>query len=168
MNRTFLLLVLGLTIIYSCEQKPAFNESEARAQILELHHAQRKHHFEKLIAESEAILSDSFISINRGEITQPTREESTARRKRYYDSVEFEKWDDLEPPVIRFSDDGSLAYTAVHKVVTATYQNENQEQERGTTEFAWLAIYKKYPEGWKIDCVASTNKPDIITPVDKD
>ena len=107
-------------------------------------------------------LSDHFISVNRGEISHPKKEETISRYNRYFSSVEFVKWDDESEPLIRFSDDGSMAYTIVDKIVTLTYENENGVKVEGNTHFAWTAIYKKYGDEWKIDCVTSTKIPPII------
>ncbi len=31
---------------------------------------------------------------------------------------------------------------------------------QGATHFAWTTIYRKYEDGWKIDCVTSTQIPE--------
>lgn len=64
----------------------------------------------------------------------------------------------MEPPIIRFSQDGSLAYTTVHKEVIIQYQKQAGEEVREKTKFAWLAIYVKEGQTWKMEAMASTNK----------
>ena len=76
----------------------------------------------------------------------------------YLKTTEFVKWDDRKPPVIRFSDDGSVAYVAVQKEVIIKSAAENGSSQTDTTNFAWLTVYKKYKTAWKIDCVVSTNE----------
>ncbi len=168
-RNTFSIAILLFTLCISCQQesKPSINETAERAKIMEQHDLQRTFHFDKLAEEFAAQLSENHISVNRGEIKTPTRQENTKRFEGYFNSVEFEKWDDIVPPIIRFSDDYSLAYTIVNKEVTLTYENENGGRQRETTEFAWVAIYKKYDGGWKIDCVASTNKPSSVSVVEE-
>lgn len=77
----------------------------------------------------------------------------------YFHSVTFQKWDDLTDPIIHFSDDGSLAYTIVHKEVVLDTQDETGDTITERIEYAWGAIYRDTEEGWKIESVASTNKP---------
>ena len=157
-----ILLALFLSACANQEERPTDYD---RAEILRLHELQRKCHFEKMKSTFADMLSDSFISVNRGEITRPTREENMVRFGNYFNSVNFHKWDDMTRPVIRFSDDGSLAYTVVDKDVVVSYLTDEEEMLFDKTEFAWVSIYKKYPDGWKIDCVASTNKEtEIIEP----
>lgn len=129
--------------------------------ISQLHNAQRSHHFNKDSLAFANQLSDNFISVNRGEITKPKKGETISRYHNYFSSVEFHKWDDETEPIIRFSDDGSLAYTIVDKIVVLTYEDGDGQPVEDTTHFAWTAIYKKYGATWKIDCVTSTEVPGI-------
>jgi hypothetical protein len=51
-----------------------------------------------------------------------------------------------------------MAYTVVHKNVVVTTMDEQGQSQNDSTEFAWVAIYRQYPDGWKIECVASTER----------
>lgn len=137
--------------------------SEERNRILKLHHAQRDYHFNKDSMAFAQQLSDNFIAVNKGAISRPKREETISRYNSYFSSVEFITWDDVSEPIIRFSDDGSMAYTIVDKLVTLTYKDSTENTVREETRFAWTTIYKKYGEEWKIDCVTSTEKPAHVT-----
>lgn len=143
-------------LLFSCSS--GFDEEKERQAILELHEAQRGYHFQKKAEEFAGLMSENYISVNRGQVSRPSYEENVARFGNYFDSVEFVKWDDVQPPEVRFSDDGSMAYTVVEKQVVVTYPDERGGKITDTTDFAWVAIYRKYEDGWKIDCVASTNK----------
>lgn len=157
--RKLLLLSLVSFTFMSCDKEQEVDLEEDRKKILKLHNDQRDHHFNKDSIAFANQLSVDFISVNRGEISSPKKEETIARYNGYFSSVEFVKWDDVTAPVIRFSDDGSMAYTIVDKIVELTYEDEDGKTVEGKTHFAWTAIYKKYGEEWKIDCVTSTEKP---------
>ncbi len=164
MNKLVVLIVLFFICFYSCnnistaiDEKPKVEE-ELRKEILEQHNLQRDYHFNKMARKFAAQLSANHISVNRGEIKQLTKDEHIERFTNYFNAVTFEKWDDVTPPIIRFSNDYSIAYTIVEKDVVVQYKNDNDSLVREQTNFAWVAIYKKYPDGWKIDCVGSTNK----------
>lgn len=139
-----------------------FDEEAERAKILALHHAQRNYHVNKHADSLAQLLSEDVISVNRGLIYRPTYEENKNRFTNYFNQVEFIKWDDIDPPIIRFSKDGHLAYTVVHKEVLLKVADENGKEVQERTEFSWLAIYAKHGEEWKIDCMASTNLPSEI------
>lgn len=76
----------------------------------------------------------------------------------YFGSVQFIKWDDVTAPIIRFSDDGSLAYAVVQKQVILSRQDSLGKLVINTTDYAWPSIYRKEKEDWKIECNVSTNK----------
>ena len=165
MNKLYLISLL-IVLCFSCNKPVSFSIEKETANILKLHHAQREYHFNKDSIAFANQLSKNFISVNKGEISKPTKEATISRYNNYFSSVEFVKWDDVSEPIVRFSDDGSLAYTIVDKVVRVAYKNENDSLVESETHFAWTAIYKKYDNDWKIDHVASTDKPSIIRFID--
>ncbi len=152
-----LFLFLMLIAMGACQSTTPDLEVE-RARILELHQLQQKYHLEKMAPEFAALMAEDYISINRGEITTPSYEENRERFQNYFDAVEFVKWEDVNPPIIRFSDDASMAYTVVEKEVIVRYDYEGVEPTEQLTHFSWVAIYKKTAGEWAIDCVASTNQ----------
>jgi len=157
-----LLTIIGLCclVFFACTETKVFDKEAEKAEILRMHNLQRDYHFKKDSLAFVNQLSDDFISVNRGEITQPERAETLARYHDYFSSVEFVKWDDVSEPIIKFSDDGSMAYTIVDKIVRTRYKNEAGEDVEGETHFAWTAIYKKSADGWKIVNVTSTQKSE--------
>ncbi|MEM0931004.1 MAG: hypothetical protein AAGJ12_00970 [Bacteroidota bacterium] len=155
-----LVLLLAIMCLFSsCLSKEGFNEEMARNEIYALHTAQRKYHFEKDSVSFVNQLSSDYLEINKGKITTPQLEEKLSRYNRYFSQVEFIKWDDLQEPIVRFSKDGSLAYTVVDKIVQVSYTDENGEKALGETHFAWASVYRKTTDGWKIECAISTNEP---------
>lgn len=153
MNKVFT-IGLSLLILSSCQNEKIVDIEKATKEILALHRAQRDHHFNKDSVAFVGQLSHDFISVNRGVISYPSKTETQRRYHSYFSSVDFNKWDDLQDPIIRFSEDGTLAYTIVDKIVEVKYN----EDSVGATHFAWIAIYRKGESGWKIESVASTNE----------
>ena len=152
-------LIIVLLISASCTKAKKIDKLEEKSKILKLHNAQRDYHFNKDSIAFANQLSDNFISVNKGLISSPKKEETISRYNGYFSSVEFIRWDDVTEPIIRFSDDGSMAYTIVDKIVSLTYKDKIGNTIEGKTHFAWTAIYKKYGNQWKIDCITSTDKP---------
>ncbi|MCF7561043.1 nuclear transport factor 2 family protein [Sabulilitoribacter multivorans] len=146
-------------ILFACNQVKKESKLHEKDKILKLHHLQRDYHFNKDSIAFANQLSNNFISVNKGEITFPKKDETLARYNRYFSSVEFIKWDDLSEPIIKFSNDSSMAYTVVEKEVIITYKDSSGSSVEGKTLFAWTAIYRKENGEWKIECVTSTNKP---------
>jgi len=157
-HRIILVAATFLMMLTTSCGKKTFSIEEEKNKILAQHNAQRGYHFEKDSIAFANQLSDNFISVNRGIISKPKKEATISRYHGYFSSVEFVKWDDVTPPIIKFSNDGSLAYTIVDKIVTVTYKDKDGNSETGETHFAWTAIYKKYGDEWKIEAVTSTSK----------
>ena len=163
MKTTFLnkiiITILTLGFFFSCNKTKEVSFSLEKEKILKIHNLQRDYHFNKDSVAFVNQLSDHFISVNKGKITFPKREETLRRYHQYFSSVEFVKWDDVTPPIVKFSDDGSMAYCIVDKMVVLTYLDANKKKIEQKTHFAWTSIYKKYGDEWKIDCVISTEMP---------
>lgn len=155
------IITIGLltACLWSCtpNQVP-FDQAAAEKEILKLHQAQRDYHFQKDSVAFAQQMGLDYISVNRGQITRPSRADNIKRYNNYFSAVEFVKWDDVTPPVIRFSADGTMAYTVVDKEVIVEYKISETETVLDSGYYAWVAIYKKQAEGWELDCVASTNK----------
>lgn len=140
----FILGVIMFTafMIFSCNQNQKTKIEIDKRRILELHEKQRYFHFNKMHTELVAQMTDSFISINRGKLSFPTKKEMEARFGNYFNTVEFEKWDDVNEPLIIFSDDRSLANVFVDKEVVLTYRKDSIPIKE-TTRFAGLLFTRK-------------------------
>lgn len=152
------LIIPYVAFLISCSNTSGFDKDTETKAILKLHNLQRDYHFNKDSISFANQLSKNFISVNKGIITKPEKRETISKYNSYFSSVEFVKWDDVTEPIIKFSEDGTLAYTIVDKVVKVTYKDDTGKKIEAQTHFAWTTIYKKYGNEWKIDCVTSTEK----------
>ncbi|MEO1263760.1 MAG: nuclear transport factor 2 family protein [Bacteroidota bacterium] len=137
------------------------NHQKIKQELLALHHQERVFHFEKRATEFANYLSENIISVNSGEVRQPTRTENKNRIEDYFNRVEFIEWDDVAEPIIQISEDGKMAYVVVQKKVSVKY-GKAEDALQGTTEFAWVSIYEKENKEWKITCNISTNKAPVF------
>ena len=147
----WLLLLLG-----SCNSKVDL-EKETQA-ILVMLQTERKAHFDRNVDLFIAEFAEGMISVNKGKVSTDTKEVHKQRIGKYFGSVQFVKWDDTAEPIIRISDDGSLAYAIVQKDVILTYPDTAGKQFYDTTHYAWSSIYRKHNGEWKVECNISTNK----------
>jgi hypothetical protein len=148
-----LLLGLGLA---GCAAPAA----DARATLLAFHDAQRRAHLERDADAMVALLAEGQIDVRDGVVRRPTRAETLARFERYFGAVEFLAWEDLEPPVITMSDDGTLATMVVQKLVRLRTADPAGGTRVERTLFAWLATCVRGDGGeWKVASVASTRRP---------
>ena len=154
-------ITLGLlifTLAISCQNSEKFDLESETKEVLNAEAKAREYHFKKNVKALIASFSKDFISINKGKIEKPTYDESFKKFDSYFKSVEFIKWDNNMPPIVRFSDDGSIAYVAVDKLVIVKFDDEKGNKVSDTTNFAWLSVFKKQGGRWSLDCIASTNR----------
>ena len=145
-----------LMLMLACNSKTDLDKE--RKTILAMLQTERKAHFDRNVELFISEFADSMISVNKGVVTSPTKTEHKERIGKYFGSVQFIKWDDTAEPIIRFSNDGSLAYAIIQKDVILTYPDSTGKPLYDTTHYAWSSIYRKYHDEWKVECNISTNK----------
>ncbi len=143
-------------ILLACSVK--VNQVKEKQAISEILAKERKAHFAKDIDSFISTFADSVVSIYDGEANLTTPADNKARFGPYFKSVEFIKWDDTAEPIIDISDDGTMAYAAVKKTIVLTYPDTLGNPLIDSANYAWVSIYKKFNNEWKVVCNASTYK----------
>ncbi len=149
MKGLFILLFLGLVMV-SCHA-PADIERD-RELLLLSNENQKMAHMQNNPDLLLADMADTVVTVQRGGIRIEAKSDMYERWQNYFASVKYLAWDDLEPPQIEVSKDGSLASVSVRKITIASFENEPID----TTYFAWTSSYKKINGVWKIYKVTST------------
>ncbi len=129
--------------------------AQLQALIAQEHTAHVNHDAHLLVS----LFSDDFINLGDGAISRPSRGESLAHFQAYFDRSTFLAWDDIEPPIIRLSADGSLAYAIIHKRVQLLTTGPGIREQTHETIFAWLEIWERNDGRWQLQVVASTRSP---------
>jgi ketosteroid isomerase-like protein len=164
--RCYGLLLLPVIFLISCGQKHDL-QTEKKI-LLALHQEQQYAHLGKNAKQLVDQFADSMLSVNRGKISITTKDSAIKRFNTYFSNVAFKKWEDVNPPVIEFSADASMAYIVVDKLVMLTYIDEENNNTEETTHYAWVSIFKKEANGiWKIVCNVSTNEAKILKELHK-
>lgn len=151
-----LLLSMLTFFAISCTNKTDLAKEEK--EIRNLLQQERKAHFDRNTSLFISEFADNMISVNKGIVKSPTKAENEKRIGKYFSSVSFIKWDDVAEPIIRFSNDGTLAYAIIQKQVILTYPDSLGAPFYDTTDFAWASIYRKQKGEWKVEANISTNK----------
>lgn len=132
----------------------------AMNELFELHKQSRVAHFTRDAKMLVSGFADDFTNISHGKISKPSREASVNRLQNYFNNSTFIEWDDITPPVIKVSDDTTMAYVLVHKKVRLLAKDANGKEQEETEIFAWGALYRKIKGEWKLVAVVSTNTPE--------
>ena len=159
---------------YKYQQAPVFVEASQyaktvidprQADLQELLRLHKQHQTAHLTYNAELFIetfADNLPQIRNGEILTRSKAENLKRIKGYFSSYKFLEWEDIEPPIIKISKDGTLATKMVRKRVRGTYKNDEGEDIKDHTVYAWLEVWEKIDGKWKVVAVASTSRPGKI------
>lgn len=133
-------------------------QSEDLNEILRMHYRDRAAHFNRDAAYIFSNFADEYFSLGNGRVNLPDRVAGQKRLQTYFDASTFLEWDDVTPPIIRVSDDGSMAYVLVHKKVRLLDKNNGGREE--IEIFAWSMTMRKFGGKWKVTSTTSTRTPE--------
>jgi len=142
----FLLLALPAM----AEEKPRpVDLEEEKKELLELHRKDRRAHFEN---NAELALSDKldhgFISVRNGAVTRRDKSDFQKTLEGYFKNAKYYEWDDLEPPIVRISNDGSMAWMIVRVRVRRIQQNPSGAAVEEKFIYAGISTYEKRGGKW--------------------
>jgi hypothetical protein len=83
--------------------RAADESASAKAELLAVHQAARRAHFNRDVDFIVAGMGTEFTTVHEGTIRVMSREDVRKQFTEYFRGTEFSAWDDLEPPVIRIS-----------------------------------------------------------------
>ena len=129
------------------------------ARIRQLLDEERRAHLARDASHLVSLFADDFMGIDAGRVTRPSRAESLARFQAYFDASEFLAWDDVEPPLIRISADGSMAYIVVRKLVHRIVRGGHADGQEEKATFAWMEAWERVDDRWALKAIASTVEP---------
>jgi len=130
---------------------------QVKAALLESHRKDRRAHYEKDVDLLLTGGASEFISVSNGEIQRSTLDEQRAFFMDYFTGAKYYEGDDLEPPIIRVSNDASIAWMIVRIKVRRTTRQENSDEERETQFiYAGIMTYEKQAGKWRRTANVST------------
>lgn len=102
--------------------------------------------------------ADSFVSINGGQVTFPEYDRRREQRAAYLRDATFSVYRDLREPLVRISDDGSLGWLIAEVEVEGTRPDEGGTRSSFLDIWAWIELYEKTEEGWRLIGNASNRR----------
>jgi hypothetical protein len=139
---------------------PTFDaESSAQTELLALHQADRRAHFTRDAEALVAALPEKFIYVRDGKITTQSKDDARRKFEDYFRGAEFSSWDDLEPPVVRVSSDGTTGWMIVRVKVALTKTDAAGKRTPEQFVAAWMSAYEKRDGKWFHVANTSTFEP---------
>jgi formylglycine-generating enzyme required for sulfatase activity len=135
-------------------------QSEAVNELLRLHYEARAAHFNRDAKSLLGDVADDYVNVDAGQVKRLERDANLKRMQSYLDASTFLEWDDITPPIIRVSDDSTMAYVINHKKVRRLAKDKDGKMHEAAEVFAWVANFRKIDGKWKLAMVASTRTPE--------
>jgi hypothetical protein len=136
---------------------PATREDDRRA-LVEIHERDVRAHVETNV---DAILEnqgDSFVTASNGAIATATKADVEAFFTRYFRGAKYHEYATLEGPVIRVSDDGTMAWVMTRTRARRTQTVDGVANDRNFV-YAGAMMYEKRNGAWKRIANVSTFEP---------
>lgn len=145
------------------EPTPA-NQSDDRHALLAILEEGRQAHLQTDAARLVANIADELIEVSAGTINRRTRSDVEDLFTRMFDGATYQQWADTEPPRLKLSADGTLAWVTRRVAVRRTRVGaEGQEQPRSFVS-AYSSTYEKRDGSWRMTSVTSTFLPAETSP----
>ena len=109
-------------------------------------------------------LADPLRSVDGGTVSTVSHDDFAARMAAYFEMVEFIGWEDLDVPLVRLSEDDTLAEVIVRKRVDAV----GADGVAGATTFAWTEGWSRRSGEWLMESITSTRGEQISGEPDGD
>jgi hypothetical protein len=139
--------------------RDADESATAKAELLAVHQAARRAHFDRDVDSIVAGMGTEFTTAHEGTIRVMSREDVRKQFTEYFRGAEFSAWDDLEPPIIRVSPDGKMGWMIIRVRIAYTKTEASGATSKENTVMAWMSAYEKQDGKWLLVANATTAKP---------
>lgn len=116
-------------------KSPTAKESAEQA-LLKVHELELRAHRQTDVKLLMANAQDEFVYVRDGKIAHSTAEEGRARFEKYFKNAKYQVYEDMEPPVVRASDDGTMGW-----IISRTHSRRTQLDPATGKEEAQEFVY---------------------------
>src|SRR3954471_4506685 len=143
---TIILLVVACAVCASAQ--PSANLEKEKAELLRLHKSDREAHFK---TDVDLLLENSpeeFISVSRGKISTSSEADTRKMFTQYFRDAKYYEWDDVEEPIIRISNDSSMAWMITRTRVRRVQKKPDGAEQEEKFVYAGIMTYEKRDGHW--------------------
>lgn len=140
------LFLVSLLLVSACTSEPDLDK--LRMEILDLHKASLRAHLDKDVDFFVTNLSDDYFSAGNGKIRRPGKQEIYSQFNNYLSRTAFSHYQDVETPLVGFSDDGTLAWCLVRVKVAGKQKMDVDSVSHFNTTWSWITLYKREGDTW--------------------
>ena len=147
MKRLTIILLL-VACAASASTQPSADLEKEKAELLRIHKSDREAHFktdvDKLLADSP----EEFIAVGRGKINRSSKDDARKMFTGYFRDAKYYEWDDVEEPIIRISNDASMAWMITRTRVRRVQKKADGAEQEEKFVYAGIMTYEKRDGRW--------------------
>lgn len=138
-------LCSALLLMASCN--PRGNRTDDARELLAMHKQVLDAHKQNNVELWNSLESDTITVASRGRLMEVSLNERLPGRRSYLRTTTFEIYEDLRPPIIKVSDDGSLGWLFAQVEVKGEREIEGKKVQFHDV-WAWVELYEKRGGKW--------------------
>ena len=123
------------------------------------HQSDREAHFktdaDRLITQS----LDEMFMVGQGKIQRAKKEDRLKFFANYFKGAKYYEWDNIEEPIVRVSNDGSMAWMITRVKVRRVQPDANGKEQETKFVYAGIMTYEKRSGVWMKVANVSTFEP---------
>lgn len=127
---------------------PASSSEKEKSAVLETHRLAREAHFKRDVEAMLAGAADEVINVAQGQIRRVPKQQTRQFLTGYMNGATYLEWDDLEPPIVRVSADGTMAWLAVRVRSRRTKKDAQGAEKEEAFVFSGLMVLEKQNGKW--------------------
>ena len=155
------LILLALAYAVCASAQPSADLEKEKAELLRLHKADREAHFK---TDVDALLANSpeeMISVSRGKISRSSKVDARKMFTGYFRDAKYYEWDDVEEPIVRISNDASMAWMITRVRVRRVQKNPDGAEKEEKFVYAGIMTYEKRDGRWmRVANVSTFEQPN--------
>ena len=153
-------VILLLVACAACAiAEPSADLEKEKAELLRIHKSDREAHFK---TDVDMLLENSpeeFISVGRGKINRSSKDDARKMFTGYFRDAKYYEWDDVEEPIIRISNDATMAWMITRTRIRRVQKNASGEEQEEKAVYAGIMTYEKRDGRWMRVANVSTPQP---------
>ena len=146
--KPFIVILLLVACAACASAEPSADLEKEKAELLRIHKSDREAHFK---TDVEGLLENSpeeFISVGRGKINRSSKEDARKMFTGYFRDAKYYEWDDVEEPIIRISNDASMAWMITRTRVRRVQKKPDGAEQEEKFVYAGIMTYEKRDGHW--------------------
>ncbi len=151
--------IATIVLLAGCSRAEGPGSSPERVALEAILQNQRSAHLELDAEQLVEHVAERLVSIDRGAITIQTRDQVREMFASYFEGASYFAWEDLEPPLIKISSDGSMAWVVRRVEVDREESDGSGGRRRRQLISAFTSTFEKVNGEWRLTTVTSTLVP---------